>query len=212
MTELKRCTKCKENKLLSCFNKDKSKKDGLSPSCKQCKKISNAKSYRKNKAKKKQYYLDNYDKIKSYREERYKKSVDTWKNSLEWIIKNKLSGYKRKDKISNRFFDLSYDEIMELLINSKGECYYCKKKYKLKGYENRCKDQWTLDRIDNDIGHCKNNCVVACYDCNAKRNKFYSSEKYKNEPKDKIKCSNCQTFRNKELYDIEFKTCRICRK
>jgi hypothetical protein len=29
--------------------------------------------------------------------------------------------------------------------------------------------QWTLDRIDNDIGHNKNNLVIACLECNLKR-------------------------------------------
>jgi hypothetical protein len=29
--------------------------------------------------------------------------------------------------------------------------------------------QWTLDRIDNDIGHNKKNLVIACLECNLKR-------------------------------------------
>ena len=29
--------------------------------------------------------------------------------------------------------------------------------------------QWSLDRINNDIGHNKNNLVIACLECNLKR-------------------------------------------
>jgi hypothetical protein len=31
------------------------------------------------------------------------------------------------------------------------------------------KQQWTLDRIDNDVGHNADNVVVSCLECNLKR-------------------------------------------
>ena len=33
----------------------------------------------------------------------------------------------------------------------------------------RDKHQWTLDRIDNSIGHNKENVVISCLECNLKR-------------------------------------------
>jgi hypothetical protein len=32
-------------------------------------------------------------------------------------------------------------------------------------------NQWTVDRIDNSLGHNKDNFVVACLNCNIKRRK-----------------------------------------
>lgn len=45
----KRCPHCKEHKELTEFHKNKSKKDGLQPVCKKCRKIYTRKHYLKNK-------------------------------------------------------------------------------------------------------------------------------------------------------------------
>jgi hypothetical protein len=52
--ETKTCCKCKENKLLSLFSKNKSKKDGHNTSCKDCQKSYKDCHYSKNK----KTYLD----------------------------------------------------------------------------------------------------------------------------------------------------------
>ena len=54
-------------------------------------------------------------------------------------------------------------------------CYYCNQSTLLL-YENvREKKQWTLDRIDNDIGHNENNVVIACLECNLRRRRTNTS-------------------------------------
>ena len=35
--------------------------------------------------------------------------------------------------------------------------------------------QWTLDRINNDIGHNTDNVVISCLECNLKRRKTNQS-------------------------------------
>ena len=45
---------------------------------------------------------------------------------------------------------------------------YCCKYVQL-FYNNVREDQWTLERIDNSIGHFKDNVVISCLECNLKR-------------------------------------------
>ena len=55
------------------------------------------------------------------------------------------------------------------MVESKMKCFYCRCNMYLI-YENvRQMNQWTLDRIDNHIGHNKNNLVISCLECNLKR-------------------------------------------
>ena len=35
--------------------------------------------------------------------------------------------------------------------------------------ESKQDNQWTLDRIDNSMGHNTNNVVISCLECNLKR-------------------------------------------
>ena len=68
---MKRCCRCKEEKDLKEFNKDKSSKDGRQNKCKICQK----QYYQMNKEKKKQYQKEynhmNREKIKEYQKEHY---------------------------------------------------------------------------------------------------------------------------------------------
>jgi hypothetical protein len=85
-------------------------------------------------------------------------------------IAKKLNGYKHQDDMKKRTLTDPYStsEIMNVLQKEMG-CYYCKEKM-LVLYENkREKTQWTLDRIDNDLGHNKTNVVVSCLQCNMEK-------------------------------------------
>jgi hypothetical protein len=90
-------------------------------------------------------------------------------------LNNKLMSYKKQDIDNNKLnVDklITYDKTLELLVASKLKCKYCHcKMYVL--YDNvRQKDQWTLDRIDNDYGHNNDNVLIACLECNIKRRRM----------------------------------------
>lgn len=86
-------------------------------------------------------------------------------------IKSKISSYTQQDK-KRKIYDnntILYSEILELINKEKCSCKYCSNivllyyKYKLD------KKQWTLDRIDNNIPHTKENVVLCCLKCNLER-------------------------------------------
>lgn len=87
-------------------------------------------------------------------------------------IENKLNSYKHQDidkKIlnENKFINLS--EVIEKLVSSKLKCFYCKNKLCIFYQNIRDEKQWTLDRIDNKLGHHNDNTLIACLKCNLQR-------------------------------------------
>jgi hypothetical protein len=49
------------------------------------------------------------------------------------------------------------------------KCIYCSEEVFILYERVRETKQWTLDRINNDIGHNSGNLVIACLECNLKR-------------------------------------------
>ena len=101
-------------------------------------------------------------------------------------LKIKLNSYKQQDKKkyneSNNLITL--DNIIEKLVCSKLKCYYCMNDVNILYKDLKQKNQWTLDRIDNDIGHNTDNVVISCLKCNLDRgtkdiNKFNFTKKLK---------------------------------
>lgn len=104
-------------------------------------------------------------------------------------IKNKINCYKQQD-VKKGCYDENYfisiEKTYEKLVSSKLLCYYCKN-YTHIIYNNIREDnQWTLDRIDNNQGHNKDNCVICCLKCNLER-RVINSDKFKFTKQMKIK-------------------------
>lgn len=89
-------------------------------------------------------------------------------------IEKKLHGYKQQDVEKNRFLSqkfIDYQTVIYELYSSKLQCYYCSTTVFLLYEHVREKIQWTLDRIDNEIGHNQGNVLISCLSCNLKRRK-----------------------------------------
>ena len=77
-------------------------------------------------------------------------------------IKRKLVDYKYMDKkAGHTVCDYTYRELLHILSTNK--CYYCESTERL-----------SLDRIDNNKGHTKDNTVVACTMCNTVRMNIFT--------------------------------------
>ena len=87
-------------------------------------------------------------------------------------LNKKIRSYKVQDEkkdIFNRELFISRDEVLEKLVSCKLKCFYCFCNLSFLYQNVRQKDQWTLDRINNDLGHNNNNVVISCLNCNLKR-------------------------------------------
>ena len=92
---------------------------------------------------------------------------------MKSLIKKKLSSYRQQDRekkiLRKETPVITFDETIEKLVASKLCCFYCKCKVFIFYKKIRDNKQWTLDRIDNSIGHCKDNVLISCLECNLKR-------------------------------------------
>ena len=92
-------------------------------------------------------------------------------NTTKKELHKKINSYKQQDIKKDKNLDglISYEELLEKLVLSKLKCYYCRKDVLLLYENNREQKQWTLDRLDNSLGHTKDNVVVCCLKCNLER-------------------------------------------
>jgi len=91
-------------------------------------------------------------------------------------IQQKINGYKAQDLDKSLFsapdfVDLDYT--IDLIKKSELKCYYCKHNVRILYEHVREPKQWSLERIDNNYGHNKNNVEIACLSCNLRRKTMY---------------------------------------
>lgn len=86
-------------------------------------------------------------------------------------INKKINSYKNQDIIKkvNIVHLITLDNIIEKLVISKLKCYYCNNNMNFLYKISRDPLQWTLDRIDNSIGHTNDNVIICCLKCNLER-------------------------------------------
>ena len=97
---------------------------------------------------------------------------NTYISKLISHIKIKLYGYKQQDILKKHLNEtefVSFEETIDVLKKSNMKCCYCSNEVYILYERVRELKQWSLDRINNDIGHNKGNLVIACLDCNLKR-------------------------------------------
>ena len=97
-------------------------------------------------------------------------------NEIYDIIKQqliqKINCYKQQD-IKKKIFDndkfLKLDDVIQSLQDCHLKCHYCTSELLILYDKSREGKQWTIDRINNDLGHNLDNYYIACLDCNLKR-------------------------------------------
>jgi hypothetical protein len=88
------------------------------------------------------------------------------------VLKQKYSSYKNQDKQSHKYDPeqhITYEQMIEKLYKSGLKCYYCNCDLSILYNKKRLKTQWTLERLDNNLGHYASNTCISCLECNLKR-------------------------------------------
>jgi hypothetical protein len=95
-------------------------------------------------------------------------------------LDKKIAGYKHQDILKKKYDAeklIKTTEVVDKLISCELKCFYCKNDIHVLYKVVREMQQWTLDRINNDMGHVSDNVEISCLECNLKRKK-QNSEKF----------------------------------
>jgi hypothetical protein len=101
------------------------------------------------------------------------------KNIFKNELERKIANYKQQDLLKKKYNELrfiDFDTILKKLIDSKMQCFYCRCQVYILYKLVRELTQWTVDRINNDEGHNKENFVISCLNCNIRRRNTSSSK------------------------------------
>jgi len=89
---------------------------------------------------------------------------------IKLTIKTMLYSAKANDRKYNRYDAVNFVDycFIENLLDDYKCCYYedCKKELQIMEYNNSLA---SIERLNNNIGHIKSNCVICCLDCNMKK-------------------------------------------
>lgn len=91
-------------------------------------------------------------------------------------IQYKINSYRGQDikkGIYNENEFVNYEFVLNLLVEKQMKCFYCRENVMLLYNHVRENKQWTLERINNDIGHNIGNVEIACLICNLRRRTMY---------------------------------------
>lgn len=81
----------------------------------------------------------------------------------QMIFNSKISDIKFNRYDANNFIDICF---IEMLMDDSMKCHYCKIEMQTVNYDDTL---CTIERLNNSIGHVKNNCLLACRKCNLSR-------------------------------------------
>ena len=126
---------------------------------KECQKI-----YNENNKDRINEYARNYRKTHS---EKIKVYFDKLK--IENPFSLLISYCQSHDRSKNLESNLTIDYLNALLLIQNNKCYHCDHELKY-GIGHKDLSQISIDRIDNNIGHTINNCVISCLFCNYAKN------------------------------------------
>ena len=87
-------------------------------------------------------------------------------------INRKITSYKQQDMLKKRYYEdkfLTFKSVINKMVECELKCRYCQNEMNVLYDVSREMRQWSVDRVDNDLGHNIDNYHLACLECNLKR-------------------------------------------
>jgi hypothetical protein len=87
-------------------------------------------------------------------------------------INRKITSYKQQDMLKKRYDEdkfLTFKSVINKMVECELKCRYCQNEMNVLYDVSREMRQWSVDRVDNDLGHNIDNYHLACLECNLKR-------------------------------------------
>jgi hypothetical protein len=94
-------------------------------------------------------------------------------------IDHKISAYKQQDMVKKVFTSdefITFNYVKQMILDCKLSCHYCKGAMLILYEHVREMNQWSLDRINNLLGHNVGNVVISCLKCNLNRRNLNSDK------------------------------------
>ena len=166
--KFKKCNSCRE-RVRKSMKKDKCAHNRQKRNCKDC----NGSSICIHKKQKHTCKICNGSYICIHKKQRNHCKICN--NEKKITIINMIRASKQKDKKYNRYNQTEFIDkcfVKNLIEDSENKCYYCSCDLQYLIYQGNLA---TIERLDNNIGHIKGNCVIACRTCNYSRvgDKYY---------------------------------------
>jgi len=115
--------------------------------------------------------IENQQKLLNQIENHQKKHENPKIHFLIQQINNKICGYKSQDLEKNLYMPTEFVDFAFVVhqLHKSPLCFYCREPVQLLYEFVREPKQWTLDRMDNALGHNRGNVEIACLRCNLRR-------------------------------------------
>ena len=87
-------------------------------------------------------------------------------------IRKKHSSYKSQDKLKHKYDEIQHitlPELIDKMVECELKCYYCSKEVMILYNKKKESLQWTLERLNNNLGHYTENTCISCLKCNLGR-------------------------------------------
>jgi hypothetical protein len=117
-------------------------------------------------------YLNQLQMVKNIFNNEFRHNDDDVSKIALQEINKKISGYKQQDRIKKRYDEpqfLTLESVILKMVECELKCRYCRGEMDVIYDISRESRQWSVDRINNDLGHNLTNFHLACLECNLKR-------------------------------------------